>query len=101
MTDQPKGLHRVRWIAGEDPEMQCASCFEFLPLTTEFWDPRHGTRRCKVCWAEAKKSYHAEYMRKFRAKRRDAKNPAVAANYDANWKRRNTSLLSRYLRRTA
>lgn len=42
-------------------EGQCAYCREYLPLTTEFWVPRHGVQRCKACLQEYKRLHQAGY----------------------------------------
>lgn len=102
-----KGLHRVRWASSGEPEMQCAVCFEFLPITAQFWLPTHGLRRCRACLVEANRPKVAALQRKARAdpvkhaREMEAERAAYRANvesrreYARNWFRRNRSALAR------
>lgn len=86
------GMHRVRWAVDGEPEMQCAACFEYLPITPEFWTPGHGLQRCDGCVREKTRLRTRRAMR-----RRRADDRAVAQIYDADRYRRNDSVLARYL----
>lgn len=81
------GLHRVRWPSHAEPDMQCATCYEFLPLTTEFWEPERGLRRCRACLSEANRV-------RLRAVR-------DRQTYWRNWSRRNRSSLAELERKRA
>lgn len=38
-------------------QLQCRTCGDWWPLTVEFYDPKHGTARCRACWAEYQRQY--------------------------------------------
>jgi hypothetical protein len=38
-------------------ELRCRTCGDWWPLTTEFYDPKHGTVRCRACWREYQRLY--------------------------------------------
>lgn len=40
-----------RWRDGAW-EIRCRSCGDWWPLTPEFYSTKHGTARCRACWAE-------------------------------------------------
>lgn len=81
-----KGMHRVRWLADGEPEMQCGHCYEFLPLTREFWTPQHGVRRCRACLTDARRAVQRRVMAAARAipERHEAELAADRAKYRAN-----------------
>lgn len=89
-----KGMHRVRWPKDGEPEMQCARCYEFLPITAEFWRPEWGTQRCKACQDEVRKPRQRQAMRRKRAGDKE-----VARAYEADFYRRKYSTLARFRRR--
>lgn len=105
---KPRGMHRVRWVEGQEPEMQCAGCYEYLPITVEFWLPAHGLRRCRVCWGEATRARVRASMARHRSDpaRLEAEQAARRAEYAANradrrtyhreWSRRRRSRLAMY-----
>ena len=62
------GRHRVRWSkADETFEMQCEGCLDFLPLTPEYWVPKHGCTRCRACFRDANNAKQRERNRARRA----------------------------------
>lgn len=93
MNGPLRGMHRIRWAAGGEPEMQCSHCYEFLPITTEFWRPGHGIQRCAVCIQEARRPRARLAMRRKRAGDR-----AIARAYEADYYRRRYSTLARFER---
>lgn len=47
------GCHRVRWSKADDEfQVQCDTCLEFLPLTIEYWAPKHGLTHCRACYRD-------------------------------------------------
>lgn len=63
------GRHRVRWSKAESAfEMQCDACLAWLPITTEFWAPKHGFVRCLTCFKE---TYQARQRAVNRVRRAD------------------------------
>ena len=52
---------RLRFKDG-DFQLRCEYCREYWPLTVEFWKPKHGTRRCKGCWAEYARHWQARFQ---------------------------------------
>lgn len=67
--DAGAGRHRVQWSKAEEAfEMQCDTCLGFLPVTTEFWVPKHGLTRCRACYRE---SNNVRQARKNGARRAD------------------------------
>lgn len=63
------GRHRVRWAKADEAfEMQCDACLDFLPMTAEFWVPKHGYARCRACYHDA---YNARQRERNRVRRSD------------------------------
>ncbi len=101
-----RGMRRVRWVVGEEPEMQCATCYEYMPITTEFWVPVHGLRRCRACWIDGMRA--ANRIRRTDHEYRDGERKAAAAQravdrreYARNFYRRKYSTLARFQRGAA
>jgi hypothetical protein len=102
------GMHRVRWAKGGEPEIQCATCLEFLPAVEEFWQPEHGLRKCRECVRAAGRPRRAALMRRKRADpvfketenegRRVMRKANVEAErtYQREWYRRKRSVLARH-----
>ena len=100
-----RGMHRIRWVAGSEPEMQCVECLEYLPLTDEFWVPVHGIRRCRACWKEhtnrasrARRSDPAYRDYEREAARLTRKATADRTTYCRDYYRRRYSTLARFER---
>ena len=53
-------MNGIRFRDGEF-EGRCDYCHEYLPLTTEFWYPKNGVRRCLACLREYKRLYQEGY----------------------------------------
>lgn len=85
-----RGLYRVRWQHYGEPELQCRSCFEFLPFSE--YTPRRLSM-CKVCRKAENRPRQRVAMRVLRRRRRG--DAAVKQAYDADYYRRNYSTLAR------
>lgn len=106
-TEQRRAFvgHRIRWPKDSEPTLQCQQCFEFWPLSLEFWEPSH-LRRCRACARARRRDYTRAYMRErrkdpaYRAAERVAKGADYRANadrrraYQADWYRRKKSTLA-------
>ncbi len=88
-------MHRVRWKRGEEPEMQCAYCFEFWPIAGGFWDPSHGIQKCECCLREERASRD---LRRRKERRSQFGAAADHADNAARYYRRNYSTLARLLK---
>ena len=60
----------VRYRADVGFEMRCDDCVRrndgngwFWPLTTEFWNVKHGMSRCRACWLVYWRKVQAELRR--------------------------------------
>lgn len=51
LASQPPRYREGEW------ELRCRTCGDWWPLTLEFYNPRHGTARCKACWREYQRLY--------------------------------------------
>ena len=86
--------------------MQCATCYEYMPITTEFWVPTHGLRRCRACWIDGMRN--ANRRRRSDPEYREAERKAAGAQraadrreYTRDYYRRKYSTLARFQRRAA
>jgi len=52
---------RVR-ISDDGPELWCAGCREWWPVTLEFWPHRTSFWRCRACERERSRLYQARRM---------------------------------------
>ena len=113
------GRHAVRWSkADETFEMACDACLAWLPLTAEYWVPKHGYARCRACyrdWNNARQraknrarradpAYRASEQAAMRAVRRANRDAMLAARrawYAANRERLCQARRAAYARRAA
>jgi hypothetical protein len=87
-------------------ELRCRTCGDWWPLTLDFYEPRHGTARCKACWREHHRRYEqgrrtdADFLIGKRAADRlkHRANPTVKREAARRWRQANREHVIAYRR---
>jgi hypothetical protein len=85
-------------------EFRCSICLLWLPITLEFWRPKHGMRRCRACWAEwcrndeRKRFHEIRDVKNFKGRVRYALNREMHLAASARWRAENKERIAAYNR---